>query len=43
MLSIEKIVSLCKQRGIVFPGSEIIGLKSWDTAHGVAGRSFACF
>ena len=32
MLSIEKIVSLCKQRGIVFPGSEIYGglANSWD-------------
>ena len=33
MLSIEKIVSLCKQRGIVFPGSEMLygGIaNSWD-------------
>ena len=32
MLSIEKIVSLCKQRGFVFQGSEIYGglANSWD-------------
>ena len=32
MLSIEKIVSLCKQRGIIFQGSEIYGglANSWD-------------
>ena len=32
MLSIEKIVSLCKQRGIVFQGSGIYGglANSWD-------------
>ena len=31
----EKIVSLCKRRGFVFPGSEIYGglANSWDYGH----------
>ena len=30
--SMEKIVNLCKQRGYVYPGSEIYGVlaKKWD-------------
>ena len=33
--SIDKIVSLCKRRGFVYPGSEIYGglANSWDYAH----------
>ncbi len=32
MTSIDKIISLCKQRGLIFPGSEIYGglANSWD-------------